>query len=123
MKSKKFCLMALIAAVALALSSCEYEETSETLYPPTWVKAEALSAESVKVSWASVSETFDYFYVAYDTINDADQCNFGESAGTKTSLIIENLEPSTKYYFFVNTVGYKGKSAWSYTASAKTKSN
>ena len=107
-------LLVIIAVLFFGVSSCSKDDE---LSPPSSISAVALSYDSIRVNWSSVSDA-TFYNIFYATSLNGTYSQIGTS--TTLSYTHANLTNNSTYYYKIKSVNGTKESDFSATASATT---
>lgn len=94
------------------IAQLQFEMALADCLPPADINAENVLADSAEISWTAPDggSGFDYYY---STENTSPTDTTTPSGNTEdTTLTLEDLDPTTTYYFWVRSICDDSESAW-----------
>ncbi len=90
---------------------------------PSALSANSLSSSSIELNWADNSNNEDFFEIQRSLNGTANWQTTATPSSNVTSIVDNNLNPLTEYFYRIRATNPAGNSSWSNIANATTQSN
>ncbi len=90
---------------------------------PSALSASSLSSSSIELNWADNSNNEDFFEIQRSLNGTSNWQTTATPSSNVTSIVDNNLNPSTEYFYRIRATNSAGNSSWSNIANATTQSN